>query len=323
MKQYLKYYLLGIFLSGHQYVAAQAVDNNGLERSINKERYVRLNYGNDYFTATDYYLTQTIFLEFVHPALKKNPLTRLMFRPAGYEVKYGLAAEHNGYTPTDYVPSQILYGDRPFAGTLSLKSFVIATDTIRKQRIASSLSIGIIGPGAGAGDMQTYIHEHTPNALPQGWHNQIANDLMLNYQLKYEKQLVGLGNYLNIAATGLVKFGTVNTKANVGLTVMTGLLNQPFASFRIKNKYFRLYAYDHPEINIVAYDATLQGGLFNKKSPYTIGNKDVSRVVFGNNWGIVAKVGNVYLEYYQSYLTKEFNSGMDMHNGGIQVGVGF
>ncbi len=44
---------------------AQAVDNNGLERNIHNDGYFRFNYGNDYFTATDYYLTQTIFI--AHP----------------------------------------------------------------------------------------------------------------------------------------------------------------------------------------------------------------------------------------------------------------
>jgi lipid A 3-O-deacylase len=303
-------------------VHAQAVDNNGIERAINKERYVRLNYGNDYFTATDYYLTQTILLEFAHPALRKNPVSNILFRPATFQIKYGLAAEHNGYTPTDYVPAQILYGDRPFAGAISLKSFAIAADTNRKQRLASSLSIGIIGPGAGAGEMQTYIHERTPNAIPEGWPNQIANDLLLNYQLGYEKQILQAADYFHVSATALAKLGTVSTKANAGLTFMTGIFNSPYASFRIRNKRVQLYIYDHPEVNFVIYDATLQGGLFNKNNPYTIASSDVTRAVFRNNWGIVAKLGIVYLEYYQSYMSKEFKTGMEMRNGGIQIGVG-
>lgn len=323
MKSLLKtILLLASLFFVNQNIYAQAVDNNGLERNINKDRYVRLNYGNDYFTATDYYLTQTILLEFVHPALRKNPVNKLFIRPASFQMKYGLAAEHNGYTPTDYVPANILYGDRPFAGTLSLKSFAIATDTLKKQRLAISLSLGIIGPGAGAGEMQTYIHEHTPNAIPHGWPNQIANDLMLNYQIAYEKQIIGLNNYLNISATALARLGTVSTKAAAGLTVMTGIFNNPYTSLTGKNKKFQLYMYDHPELSVVGYDATLQGGLFNKESPYTIAANNITRTVFKNNWGIVGKFGNVYLEYYQSFMTKEFAAGMEMKNGGIQIGVG-
>lgn len=311
-----------ILLLMAQYSYAQAVDNNVIERNTEKDRYVRFNYGNDYFTATDYYLTQTILLEFAHPALKKNPVNKVAVRPKAYRVQYGIAGEHNGYTPTDYVPARILYGDRPFAGTLSLKSFAIATDTVHKQRWASTLSIGVIGPWAGAGAMQTYIHERTPNALPQGWPNQIANDLLLNYQLSYEKQVLQLGHYGHISGTASVKAGTVHTKAGGGLTFMAGIFNNPYASFRVRNKRIQFYIYDHPEVNFVVYDATLQGGLFNKTSPYALASAELTRTVFRNNWGIVAKLGNVYLEYYQSYMTKEFKTGMEMRNGGIQIGVG-
>lgn len=323
MKQFLKYTTLALTLFSQTAAQAQAVDNNGVEHNINNSRYVRFNYGNDYFTATDYYLTQTVLLEFAHPELRKNPLTKLMSQPKNYQLKFGLAAEQNGYTPTDYVPKEILYGDRPFAGTLSLKTFVVATDTLRKQRISTSLNVGVLGPLAGAGDIQTYIHERTPNAVPQGWPNQIANDIVLNYCLSYERQLFALSNYLNLSATGMAKAGTISTKASVGLTLMGGIFNNPYNSLVSKKKRVQVYVYDHPELNAVAYDATLQGGLFNRSSPYTIPAADVNRVVFRNNFGIVGKFGNVYLEYYQSFMTKEFATGLDMKNGGIQIGVGF
>jgi len=304
-------------------LSAQAVDNNGLERSIQSDRYFRLNYGNDYFTATDYYLTQSIFFELVHPGLRKFPLSRLLIAPAHFEMKYGLALEHEGYTPTDYVASEILYGDRPFTADISLKTFAIATDPAHHQRISTALSTGIIGPGAGGGEMQTYIHEHTPNPIPHGWHNQIANDVVLNYQLSYEKQLLAPIRFLNISATGMARAGTLSDKASIGMTFMGGLFNNPYQSLALKGKRFQLYAYDHPELSGVVYDATMQGGLFNKTSPYTIAASEINRAVFRNNWGFVLQFHKLYLEYYQSYMTREFRTGMEMHNGGIQIGFGF
>ncbi len=301
---------------------AQAVEiNTSVYRNMQEDAYLRLDYGNDYFTATDYYLTQTVLLEFVHPFLKHNPVNKILLQQKNAIKKFGIGFEQNGYTPTDYVPANILYGDRPFAGTLSLKFFAVSMDTSSKIRLTASVNLGAIGPAAGAGDIQTYIHERTPNAIPQGWLNQIANDVVLNYQLTYEKQLLAWRNFLNISGSATAKIGTVNTKANVGLSVIAGIFNSPFTA--TKRKRFQIYAYDHPEINAVGYDATLQGGLFNKNSPYTITSNDVTRFVFRNNWGIVAKLGHVYLEYYQSFMTKEFESGLEMKNGGIQIGVGF
>jgi len=38
--------------------------------------------------------------------------------------------------------------------------------------------------------MQIGIHEATGNKTPRGWGNQIKNDLVMNYEVGYEKQLL-------------------------------------------------------------------------------------------------------------------------------------
>jgi len=300
---------------------SQAVDNAAPARSISDDGYFRLAYENDYFAARDYYYTQGISLQFVHPGLYHFPLSKLLLRPKTSVMQYGLAVEHNAYTPQDYTRSEIQQGDRPFAAALFLKTFAIATDTVKHQRITTSLSTGIIGPGAGGNEMQTGIHKWTNNPKPEGWHNQVANDVVLNYQLNYEKQLFSLRNYLCVSADAMARVGTLSDKANIGLTVMGGYFALPFSA-NAKRK-FRLYAYDHPELNFVAYDATMQGGVFDHDSPYVLSGSDVTHIVFRNNWGVVMQIGNLYLEYFQTFLTKEFNNGIDHRYGGIQVGVGF
>jgi lipid A 3-O-deacylase len=85
--------------------------------------------------------------ELVLPVFEKNPTNHLFFIPKGTTTKYGLAIEHIGYTPNHYELPYIQFGDRPFAAAIMLKSFVIATDTIHKSRLTSSLSLGLIGPG--------------------------------------------------------------------------------------------------------------------------------------------------------------------------------
>jgi lipid A 3-O-deacylase len=300
---------------------AQAVYNTGIERDMQSDGYLRLHYQNDFFTATDYYFTQGVLLEFAHPGFRRFFLNKAMIRPCGWSTVQGIGAEQNGYTPTDYVPAQIQYGDRPFAGTLSLKYFLLAKDTLKRQRVSSALNLGVIGPLAGAGDIQTYIHERTPNAIPHGWHNQVANDIVLQYHAGYERQLLRVQDYFIMAAVGTINAGTISNKAALGLTFMAGWLDTPFSNRRSRK--FRLYLYDHPGLSLVGHDATLQGSLFHNNSPYVLPGNQVSRVVFRNNWGIIARLGKVYLEYYQSFITKEFNTGLEMRNGGFQVGCSF
>lgn len=299
---------------------AQAVVNTQIERNIPSDNYIRLNYGNDYFTATDYYNTQNILLEYTHPKLGLSPIFHTLYHPETSEIIYGMAIEHNAYTPRKYERTEIQLGDRPFAGALFFKAFSIAKNITRNERITTSLSAGIVGQGAGAKQMQVFIHENTKNIIPQGWHNQVRNDVVLNYEMIYQRQLLAIDNFMCLSADAMGRVGTLSTKASVGLTIMAGYFQNPFATINIKGRKIQFFAYDHPEVSVVGYDATLQGGLLNKKSPYIIEAGDITRFTFRNNWGLALKIGKVHLEYYQSFITKEFNQGMDFRNGGIQIG---
>jgi lipid A 3-O-deacylase len=302
---------------------SQAMDNTPVPRAVKDEKYIRFNYENDYFTRTDYYYTQGMYLEWVEPCLQRFLLTRLLIHPSEAALQYGIALEHDAYTPRDYTKTEIQFGDRPFAAAVLLKTFGTATDFADKYKISSALSTGVIGPVAGGKEIQTAIHHWTNNPQPEGWHNQIANDLVLNYQLSYQKQLFNLGKHFLGTVDACVEAGTLSDKANIGITVMGGFFNDPFSIRSVNKKKIKIFVYEHPEWNIVAYNASLQGGLFNKSNIYTIPAEGLSRRVFQNNWGIVMAIGRMYLEYSQSYISPEFNGGLKHRWGGIQIGIGF
>lgn len=298
----------------------QKIDNMASFRDIKSNNYFRFHYDNDYFTSTDRDYTQGYNFELVSPKLTKNPINNLFLLPKNSDFKYGLSIEHIGFTPNNIGSDEIQFGDRPFAAAIMVKSFSIATDTIQKTRIVSSLNIGIIGPGAFGGDMQTAIHEATGNTIPKGWYNQIKNDIVLNYELTYEKQLLRFHNFLTIQTTTTLRIGTLFTNATAGLNATFGIVNSPFTSVFHKNK-FQLYLYSQPQINCIGYDATLQGGLFNNKSVYTINDSDIKRFTAQNNYGIVLQYQGIYLEYSRCLSTREFNSGIAHKWGGIRIGV--
>jgi hypothetical protein len=90
----------------------------------------------------------------------------------------------------------------------------------------------------------------------------------------------------------------------------------------IRKAYFHLYA--QPMINAVGYDATLQGGLiFNTDSPYTLSAQEIERLTFQFNYGAVLSFRSLYLEYFQTFLTREFETGLQHRWGGIRIGVAF
>ncbi|NMH26853.1 lipid A deacylase LpxR family protein [Flavobacterium silvaticum] len=303
-------------------VFCQKIDHFVSFRDIKSESYSRFHYDNDYFTSTDRNYTQGYNFELVLKAFRKNPLNHIFFKSKDSEFRYGVSLEHIGYTPDKYKFAEIQYGDRPFAAAIMLKNFLIATDTIRKSRLTSSLNLGILGPGAFGKEMQVGIHEATGNTIPLGWRNQIKNDVVINYQVDYEKQLFRFRNIFAINAQGTARLGTLFTNASVGINSVIGIINSPFTSVTAKRK-FSLYAYSQPMVSVIGYDATLQGGLFNDKSPYTIPSGHIKRFVGQHNYGIILQTRTLYFEYSRTMITREFYPQASGKWGGIRFGFTF
>lgn len=300
---------------------AQRIDNTVSYRDMNKGSYFRFNYDNDFFSALDFYYTQGYSFEIAATWLEKNPLNKIFITAGNSNNVYGLLFEQSGFTPTDITADEILYGDRPFAATIALKSFLSSTDTINKSRFTSSLTLGMIGPAAFGDEMQTGIHKWIDDDIPMGWQYQIKNDVIINYEFGYEKQLINLRNILAVTSQSKVRLGTLNTNLSTGFTATLGILNSAFSAQA--NKPFQVYLFAHPAGTLVGYDATMQGGLFNTKSPYTIPDSDVERVTLQNSYGIVIKHRSLYAEYFQSAITKEFATGGSHRWGGFKAGFTF
>ncbi len=90
----------------------------------------------------------------------------------------------------------------------------------------SSLNLGLIGPGAFGKEMQVGIHKITGNIIPQGWRNQIKNDVALNYEVSYQKQLFRGGDYFSLQSNSAARVGTLFTNTSVGLNTTMGKLTR-------------------------------------------------------------------------------------------------
>jgi lipid A 3-O-deacylase len=305
-------------ITGH----AQAISTTGLERDTRSDRSWRLTYDNDFFTATDRYFTQGIHLEVVDPAFRRLPVAALLLRPTHSQIRFGIGYEDDGYTASDLKASTTLRGDHPYAGTKQLRAVAIATDTLRTRRYASALTVGLIGQGAGGGEIQTFIHRQTGNTMPKGWHNQIRNDLILNYEASVERPIALKTRGIRISAIGSARVGTLSTAAAIGTTLIAGRSDDPFDVSHATSTHRRaFYAYLAPQAQLVGYDATLQGGLLNRGSPYTIASVDVSRLVYRQRAGLVFRSGRRYIEYYQALASPEFRGARAHRSGGIVFGM--
>ncbi len=300
-------------------VHAQRIEYGAGFRKLDAPAFFRFHYDNDYFTKQDQYYSQGITFEVVHPGIQKFPLARLLYKPWQAPAQYGLTFNLFGFTPTSILSDSILYGDRPYNANISLQAFMTQTDTDRKRKVSTVISLGVMGPAALGYEIQYNIHKWLQNPLPLGWQYQVKNDLILNYQLGYEQQLFSAGNHFLLNGTAEARIGTLNNKLNGGFNFMAGRFNKRFAATQLKRK-AEYYFYVQGRVNLIGYDASLQGGLFNRKSPYIIPAANISRLSLQADAGVIVNLKSFYLSYTQSFLTKEFSTGNNHRWGGVSMG---
>lgn len=315
----MRHHVLLALLAPVAPLAAQAITTSGAERDAGQSHAWRLAYDNDFFTATDRYFTQGIVLEVTHPRLLRSRLARVLPAPRGTVSRVGIAYEDDGYTPSDLKAPGILLGDHPYVGTKQLRLLRLAIDTVHRRRFTAALTLGIIGQGAGGAAIQTFIHRHTGNTTPRGWVHQVRNDAIVNYELGIERQAARVGDALLLTTSGVARLGTFNTAATFATTLMLGRVGTPFSGAADSRRQFWVYL--KPQANVVGYDATLQGGVFNRSSPYTIPARDLARLVYRQQVGIVYRSGSRFIEYYRTDATREFRGGLAHRSGGFLLGV--
>ncbi len=282
---------------------------------LNPSVVLKLVFENDIFSNTDRYFTNGSQIRLYNPAFA-NWLGAGLFIPYGRYAThtYGLGIVQNIYTPSTTKTGGILYGDRPYSGVLYLSWSRSSYDIKRRQYLDTEINAGVIGPASEAEFVQSLVHNVVPtNDEPLGWEYQIQNDVVLNYDLWFEKQWFQKGKFSANTALG-AQIGTLYDKARFGAslhftpagnkfqTVSARLLRAPDGQIN-----WNLYADLQGSLNV--YDATLQGGMFNKSSVYTLNPSQIEDINFKIQLG-----GTFYYKWlgfraFQSILSPEITGG--------------
>jgi lipid A 3-O-deacylase len=286
---------------------------------LSREKFLKISFDNDILDYTDRFYTNGIRFDFINPIFQQFPLSKLMipYWRSGTNY-YGISLVQNMYTPSTTKVEGILFGDRPYAAYLYFGTFKITNDPVRKFRQTSELDIGVIGSYSFGEYIQKSFHNEVPtNSVPLGWEYQIKNDLVLNYYLSYEKGIYNQKNIdINLIGTG--SLGTLYTNISGGFLFRTGIQNPYFVNLgqakrktnmenNLKNT--QLVFFISSRGKLIGYDATLQGGVFNKSSEYTLSGSDISRIVFQGSAGITFVYSGIRLDIEQFILSPEFQNG--------------
>jgi lipid A 3-O-deacylase len=275
---------------------------------------------NDSYLAqgSDRYYTNGLFINF----RRATDQTKLK---AGLEKKiYEISAGQKMYNPISGYSPNPAKQDRPFAGYLyagAAMSWFHTDESILK----SSIEVGTTGPNSLAEAGQKFLHRATGFYKPEGWEYQIKNELAANLSAQYTRLLGRSDDHIfDFAFEGYGNAGTTFSGAGAGVLFRAGQINQLFNSISanaiighnaktkalVKREFF---VYIKPQLNYVAYDATVEGSLFNENSPVTY---DVKPIVFAQQIGIDYSSQRFTADFNVILKTKEIKSTAMAHQWG-------
>lgn len=291
---------------------------------LSTNSYFGVSFDNDIFSNTDYYYTNGIRFDLIIPKFASSPFAWPMLPYQKESMNYhGMTAVQNMYTPTNPDTISVLEDDRPFAAYLYLGHFKNTLSKKRRYRQYSELVLGLIGPSSLGGYVQGQIH----NIEPIGWENQIQNDLVLNYTALIEKGIYNPSYFdLNLYAGG--QLGTLYDNLSAGVRMRLGKLNPYFSmpdlakpgSTEHKDALnLQIGIIGDAQMKLVAYDATLQGGVFNPNNNYTIPAEDIERWVLQAGMGIYFAYKQLGLTYKHYYISPEFKNAKHHQWGHINL----
>jgi len=293
------------------------------EHDIANWRMVRLYYDNDFFAGTNRYYTSGLRAEYISPACFYVITSRLLLRwGLRSRTYYGFSFTHQLFTPerlaADYQDQQ----DRPFAGKMEASHFMISNLRDERLRFLTELQVGVLGPIAAG------------RYLAQGdslWEDQVGFDLLLGYRARLEKGIVD-PEFFDLSAFGEAQLNTGLTYAEAGAVIRVGRLNPPFYDLEFATQSLRgtreiydwqLFLHLQGAARLVGYDASLQGGLINRGSPYTLDGSDLRRLVPRGSVGLTFIYKFLGLGYEHVFMGPPFQEANAHSFGQVKLMVAF
>ncbi len=308
MRHYALIVILIFQLSGTS--VRGVVDPDEVKQSRSLDGYISFAWENDLYYQHDFYYTNGFQVDFYHDWLKQSPINRILI-PFGRKADglswSGLQLRQEIFTPRDLAMDTISSGDHPYSSTLTLSQVSVVNLPARQMRIVTELRVGVLGPASQGFKTQELAHSvSNPSRPPQGWDYQVQNDLILNYDIQVEKGFINKGNSI-FGVKGKSRLGTLHTDLEAGLWFRFDARNGYFNRFGPSGEPgFNVVFFLSANTRYVFYDATLQGGVFNKTSPYVLSSENLNRWIGSLEGSLIFELYEHQLEIYTRVATPHF-----------------
>jgi lipid A 3-O-deacylase len=287
-----------------------AQDNrNQFTVTSDNDQYVNPNHDRYYTDGVVFNFTHALKHDTIHSSLAKKTL----------EFEFGQRI-YNSYTASarrlqsDPFVFQRYAIDRPFTAYLYVGA---ALNFLYKNENALRLDaeIGTIGPAALGEQAQTGFHNFFGLYKARGWPYQLNNAPGVNLRGDYKMLLYrNSDNWFDMAFNPTAWIGNTFTGASAGMQFRFGhfgkfyesaITNSRVSSNAGEQQTHEFYFFTTPQINYVAYDATIEGGLgLSDKGPVTFG---IYHFVYQQQFGLEfasARWSANYIAYVRSREVK-------------------
>ena len=247
--------------------------------------------------------------------------------------QFNFSLGHKIYTPAHIEDSAVIENDRPYAGWLFGSFFKeMVSGSIYEKR---EWVVGVLGRYSGAEELYNGFHRYVygnDRRDARGWQHQIGSELGIRGLYERRSLIFRSSNArfdLNWLAMG--RFGNVHIDGTLGGMSRFGLVNPLPPSF---DPYFNqnaLFGVFQAEVRLVVYDATFQGGGFdrifnnNQASPHHFEYGDLKPLVVTMVTGLHLKTAfGLSFSYLVLVRTREFVDQTDnFRYGRITVSISY
>ncbi|HLX66053.1 MAG TPA: lipid A-modifier LpxR family protein, partial [Puia sp.] len=196
---------------------------------------------------------------------------------------------------------------------------------------------------------QTGFHRLIHYFKPRGWSHQYPNDILANVDVTAERQFAGNGSTIEWIGGSQLSAGTMMNSLTIYPLVRIGRMNPYFNGWfsqfastgrnRRHHKNWQLYFICRPELQLIATEAVLQGGMFTRNPNLTVPESPakpqqqlpvsaqpyhpINNVVFASNLGAVASIGDISISFNQNSSTAMMKGLYSHEYGNISLFFGW
>lgn len=282
---------------------------------------------NDMLFTTDNYYTAGLALSYTNKTFKKTPAQLILNSKNEKHLTFnGFGLEHRMFTPFSIADPSVIENDRPYSAYLLATNFAVLINVQKKLKLSNEIGVGIMGPAVKGKEVQTFVHEVIGSVLPVGWENQLGNSFLVDYQFRVEK-----GFFNNWISNHFVPFvasrvGTLMGELQIGLISKIGNKNNFLANTSIPSTRKKSLIWEWVfEANLkgVFYDATLEGGLFNKDESVILDKQEIISQQYQLRMGVNLYYKNLSFRYMVKYNSSNFNTATIHRYASLNLGLAF